>query len=352
MLNKGSAFLVALFGICATCSCADAAPNSSISKEDTDSREISSVDDRVKVLESENRKLWVQRNIQRRQIKDISARLAIIEEYAKDFPADEKRMQELEKGVGELATFVETNKENGKRIKEISDSFDRKNQDLGVSVSINQSQIALLKGEVAELASSSGELKANNATLEKIGIEFIVGVAIFLLLVGVAFVTLKKKLAGVESLVREYKAKSEEWNAKTLDQLKQEATKLSEFSEALARADVVEANKQTDHSLVKALVDRITFMQMTLSKMEPTVRGYRQLSKSVRQMLDTLLVNGYEVVDMLGQPYHEGIKAIVNFVDDEDLKEGEQIITAILKPQINYKGTVIQTAQITVSQNI
>ena len=58
------------------------------------------------------------------------------------------------------------------------------------------------------------------------------------------------------------------------------------------------------------------------------------------------------MVDMLGLPFKEGMKAIVNFEWDENLKEGEQIITNIVKPQVNYNGVMIQTAQITVSQNI
>ena len=37
---------------------------------------------------------------------------------------------------------------------------------------------------------------------------------------------------------------------------------------------------------------------------------------------------------------------------DETLAEGEQKITGIIKPQINYKGKMIQSAQITVSQNL
>ena len=35
----------------------------------------------------------------------------------------------------------------------------------------------------------------------------------------------------------------------------------------------------------------------------------------------------------------------------ESLEEGKQIITGIVKPQINYKGVMIKSAQITVSQN-
>lgn len=111
-------------------------------------------------------------------------------------------------------------------------------------------------------------------------------------------------------------------------------------------------DKEPDHSLIKILADRITFMEMTLYKMDCNVKGHKQLSKSITQMKDNLLANGYELVDMLGKPYHDGMNASVNFIDDEDLEAGKQIITGIIKPQINYKGVMIQAAQITVSQNL
>ena len=104
--------------------------------------------------------------------------------------------------------------------------------------------------------------------------------------------------------------------------------------------------------LIKTLADRITFMEMTLFKMDPKVRGYKQLSKSISQMKDNLLANGYELVDMLGKPYNDGMKVTANFIEDEDLEQGTQIITGIIKPQINFNGKMIQSAQITVSQNI
>ena len=98
--------------------------------------------------------------------------------------------------------------------------------------------------------------------------------------------------------------------------------------------------------------DRITFMEMTLYKMDSSVRGHKQLSKSIKQMKDNLLANGYELVDMLGKDYHDGMKVTANFVEDENLPEGKQIIIGIIKPQINYQGKMIQSAQITVSQNL
>ena len=51
--------------------------------------------------------------------------------------------------------------------------------------------------------------------------------------------------------------------------------------------------------------------------MDNSVRGHKQLSKSIKQMKDNLLVNGYELVDMLGKDYHEGMKVtarvVINF---------------------------------------
>ena len=129
---------------------------------------------------------------------------------------------------------------------------------------------------------------------------------------------------------------------------KKEAARL----DALRRAEEAEERRREEHALIKALADKITFMEMMLLKMDPSVRGYRQLAKSVSQMKDNLLANGYELVDMLGKPYHEGMKVTANFVGDDTLEPGQQLITGIIKPQINFQGRMIQAAQITVSQNI
>ena len=40
------------------------------------------------------------------------------------------------------------------------------------------------------------------------------------------------------------------------------------------------------------------------------------------------------------------------FIPDKNLKEGEEIITRVIKPQVNYKDTLIQAAQVEVAQGI
>jgi hypothetical protein len=52
---------------------------------------------------------------------------------------------------------------------------------------------------------------------------------------------------------------------------------------------------------------------------------------------------------MLNQPYDERMKVSASFVPNDELETDEQIITKIIKPQVNYKGTMVQAAQIEVS---
>ena len=113
-----------------------------------------------------------------------------------------------------------------------------------------------------------------------------------------------------------------------------------------------DSNDQMDHSLALKVADEIVRIEMNLSRMDASIKGHKQLSKAVERIKNNFLANGYEMVDMLGKPYNDGMKVVANFVSDENLKDGEQIITGIIKPQVNYNGRMIQAAQITVSQNI
>ena len=110
-------------------------------------------------------------------------------------------------------------------------------------------------------------------------------------------------------------------------------------------------NNKIDHSLALKVADEIVRIELNLSRMDSSVKGYKQLSKAVERIKNNFLANGYEIVDMLGKQYMSGIKAAVTFVTDENLEEGKQIITKIIKPQINYHQQMIQAAEIEVSQS-
>lgn len=181
------------------------------------------------------------------------------------------------------------------------------------------------------------------------GVVAIVVFAIILIVsIVLAIVFHRKEQKMSDEKIAELKRQSDELNEKILAQLSDE---LKEILSTMAKTQTQSSSSEPDHSLVKTLADRITFMEMTLFKMDSSVKGYKQLTKSISQMKDNLRANGYELVDMLGKDYNEGMKVTANFVEDENLDEGKQIITGIIKPQINYNGVMIQAAQITVSQN-
>lgn len=162
------------------------------------------------------------------------------------------------------------------------------------------------------------------------------------------FLTRKKLQQGLSSLDDIHKAQ---------EAIQSESVKLDskvvDLLDAQMKAQKLQPEAATpDHSLALKVADEIVRIETNLSRMDSSVKGYKQLSASVRRIKDNFAANGYEFIDMLGKPYNEGIKAVVTFVTDEELKDGEQIITGIIKPQINYNGVMIQAAQITVSQNI
>ncbi len=103
-----------------------------------------------------------------------------------------------------------------------------------------------------------------------------------------------------------------------------------------------------NHDLVIKVADEITRIEKNISRMDD-VKGLKQLKASVSRIKDNLYANGYEIVDLLGKEYNEGMKTIANFIIDENMKSEKSIITRIIKPQINYKGIMIQSSQIEVS---
>ena len=185
------------------------------------------------------------------------------------------------------------------------------------------------------------------------------GIILILLAIlgAIVYYLLHKRINKGNADVNALMEKSDKLNEQILNQFSLEMAEMQKISASLAALEKPSGKQggvssEPDHSLIKTLADRITFMEMTLFKMDPKVRGYKQLSKSISQMKDNLLANGYELVDMLGKPYNDGMKVTANFIEDEDLEQGTQIITGIIKPQINFNGKMIQSAQITVSQNI
>ncbi len=104
-----------------------------------------------------------------------------------------------------------------------------------------------------------------------------------------------------------------------------------------------------DHSLALNVADEIIRIQRYISSMDPETKVLKQLEFAIERIQDNFRENGYEMVELLNKPYDPGMKVSAKFKHDESLKQGEKIITRIIKPQINYNNVIIQEAQVEVS---
>jgi hypothetical protein len=106
------------------------------------------------------------------------------------------------------------------------------------------------------------------------------------------------------------------------------------------------------HNLVLKIADEIVRMQKNISRIPPETKGIKPLEKGIDRIRDNIVANGYEMVELLNAVYEDRMNVdVINFIEDETLSTGEKIIAKVIKPQVNYKGVMIQRAQVEVAQN-
>ena len=189
---------------------------------------------------------------------------------------------------------------------------------------------------------SINEILDSNST-----IDILIFLSIFIIVI-ISFLVLRKKFKRdssiVENKIIDTRKKLENQNIE-LDKKLIELYNSRLEKEKEDRKD----DKKVDHSLSLKVADEIIRMEKNLQNMSSETKGVKQLVRALKSIKDTFQINGYEIVEMIGKPYKEGMNTIANFVPDENLEKGQQIITRIIKPQVNYNGVMIQSSQIEVS---
>ena len=106
-------------------------------------------------------------------------------------------------------------------------------------------------------------------------------------------------------------------------------------------------NIEPDHSLALKLANQINVMENNLNRMDQDVKGLKTLRKSISTLKDNLIANGYEMPELLGKPFNEGMKVIIaSTIPDENFDKDYEVITKVLIPQVNFNDKMIQAAQI------
>lgn len=209
---------------------------------------------------------------------------------------------------------------------------------LGVDISNTQKQITV----------NTNNLNDNIKSKTTLGILI---VTIIILVMAAIYLILNKRVEKGKSAIDKIKDTQKSIQEESLKLDGKLVGLLNQQLNVQANIPNNDSNNQIDHSLALKVADEVVRIETNLSRMDSSIKGHKPLSKAVERIRNNFLAKGYEMVDMLNKPYQDGMKASVTYVTDENLKEGEQIITKIIKPQVNYNGVMIQTAQIEVSQN-
>ncbi|EDM44931.1 hypothetical protein SCB49_02384 [unidentified eubacterium SCB49] len=277
------------------------------------------------------------------KIKKLEARVVKQEQDIK------KISLELDK---DYWTYRGVKKETQLKITQQKNTIDSLNRLINSSnqklVEVNENLDSKIKQTGENANSKISEL---DSSLGKNRLYWIIATLGTLLLGGLVYWLLGKRIASsktdVETQIKNTKTALEEESVKLDNKLVEVLTKQLDVFKA-DQAITSQAN-DNDHSLVLKVADRLTAMETNHYRMDPKTKGLKQLVRAVKSIKENYLASGYEIVEMIGQEYKEGLNVTANFIPSEEIETGKRVITRIIKPQVNYNGKMIQAAQIEVS---
>ena len=233
------------------------------------------------------------------------------------------------------------------------DSLQKQTEVNSTSINVTSKELGL-KISTTE-TNTNQKIIAVDQSLSKNSLYGIIGVLSAILLSGLLYWLLSKrqksdksdfidqlsktKSSIEESLVKEFGKQTESMDTQ-LHLLEQQKTSLQ-----------ATPNAEPDHSLALKVASEINLIERNVTLMDSKTKGLKQLVASVGKLKDNLSANGYEMPELLGKQFHQGMKVIVtSSMPDENLEKDSEIITKVLIPQVNYNDKMIQTAQIETSK--
>lgn len=261
-----------------------------------------------------------------------------------------------------LRKLAEKQKESERKIKSLNNDntviYSTIDSLQNICKSLNEIQSIDRKNINGKIDATDKNVQANQDMLQVRTLWGIIVVIIFLaIIVGVAYRLTKRIKSGTSTIDDVRKAQSSLQSVQT--RMQEESIKLDNQLLAIVQKQIEASNSsvskvvgEPDHTLVVKLANEIARIETNLSKMDKSVKGYKQLVQAKDRMINNVRANGYEIISLLGQEYNDGMQVLARFVPDENLPEGKRIITGMIKMQVNYNGKMIQPAEIVVSQNI
>ena len=291
--------------------------------------------------------------------------------FAQDI-IDSVRILHLQQSLDELQNQVllleKTNTSNTARINSLEQHYSR----LTSTTEENRAATQQLSSDFAkskeDFSSTTGRLSAGiddvsdnltNAT-SAIKKNSIFGLLLFflllILLAAAVFFFFKKLFVNNSSLSKLQAAQNE--LQKVQKSIQEESIKLDSkmvdiLQNQITKTDSEKATSsaEPDHSLVISIVNEVARIEQNLSNMDTSVRGVSNLKNRAAAIIASLRSKGYEFPKLLGERFSDGDNMIATMELDESLPAGTQIIKRVVKPQVMYKGKMIQAADVVVAYN-
>jgi hypothetical protein len=250
-------------------------------------------------------------------------------------------------------------------LKNQRDNFSKHIQTVNDNISILHSEVETEKARVDVLTDSLNVKISETAQIvetqiagvnKSVGNKTIAGIigGIILLLLSVAlFVWLYCKLKNNRTDIIQLEKQKTGIEEKLVKEFSQQTELMESLLKTIREMPVTTTEGEPDHSLALKLADEITLMERNISHMNQDTKGLKPLIRAIERLKANLNSNGYELVELVGKQYNEGMKiTIVSSIPDENVRKGVDIITKVIKPQVNYRDKMIQMAQVEVTVGV
>jgi hypothetical protein len=201
---------------------------------------------------------------------------------------------------------------------------------------------------------TQSQIQDINQTITNRTLYWIIAILTVALLSLVVFLVLRNKLSSnaknidllIEKNYKTLQSDAIKLDSKFVDILHNQLSLLK-----VERKEKGSISSEADHKLPLKVGEEIHRMRKRIENMPQEIRGLSALTNSLQRLEEEFNESGYELQDLLGQKYVDGMKLEARFVDNPNTPKGEEIITNVLRPQIMYKGLVIQVAKVEVSKS-
>jgi hypothetical protein len=197
---------------------------------------------------------------------------------------------------------------------------------------------------------SNSDYSLLNKKVSSNNLFWILAIIAIALIPVILFIWLRGRLTVVKTELSDTIKKSSESIREEIMKLDNQVFWSLDFQKKMSKTETDHGELSTiDHSLVLKVADEIIRIQKNLSNLDQETKGVKQLEFAVERIQDNFKENGYEIVELLNKPYDQGMKLSAKFRPDSTIRKGEQVITRIIKPQVNFNNDIIQEAQVEVS---